>query len=150
MKAPEQCIKKNKITVYNYKKTMKSFFKKLFIIALELAVISGLLWFIIQKKEINSASEIVPAIQQTIQDFKQDNVQPKKENPLELSGPVEKTFSWEYAGKKYSLNQTLYASIYDYYKSQKKEYSYVGKLSDNWEEEYYAMFLKNNLSLAIL
>ena len=123
---------------------LKNFLKKFFIIALELAVVSGLLWFIIQKKQINSVSDVVPAIQQTIQDFKQNNIQLKEESPLELSGPVEKTFSWEYAGKKYSLNQTFYTSVYDYYKSQNKEYSYVGTLPDNWEEEYYAMFLKTN------
>ena len=100
---------------------LKNFLKKFFIIALELAVVSGLLWFIIQKKQINSVSDVVPAIQQTIQDFKQNNIQLKEESPLELSGPVEKTFSWEYAGKKYSLNQTFYTSVYDYYKSQNKE-----------------------------
>jgi len=126
----------------------KSFLKKFFIIALELAVISVLLWFIIQKKEINSVSDIVPAVRQTIQDFKQGGVQqiaqPKEEIPLALSGPVEKTFSWEYAGKKYSLNQTLYTSVYDYYKSQNKEYVYTGTLPDNWEKDYYAMFLKTN------
>jgi len=126
----------------------KNFLKKFFIIALELAVISGLLWFIIQKREIKSVDEIVPAIQQTIQDVKQEsvqeNVQSKEEIPLELSGPVEKTFSWEYAGKKYSLNQTLYTSVYNYYKSQNKEYVYSGTLPNNWEEEYYAMFLKTN------
>ena len=79
---------------------LKSFLKKFLIIALELTVISGLLWLIIQKKEINSASEIIPAIQRTIQDFKQENVQenlkPKAEIPLELSGPVKKIFNWEY------------------------------------------------------
>lgn len=127
---------------------LKSFFKKLFIIALELAVISGLLWFIIQKKEINSVSEIIPAIQQTIQGFEQENVQenlkPKAEIPLELSGPVKKIFNWEYKGKKYNLTQTLYKSAYDYYKSQNKEYIYSGALPENWEEEYYAMFLKTN------
>ena len=123
---------------------LKSFFKKLFIVALELAVISGLLWFIIQKKEINSASEIVPGIQRTIQNFRQENIQSKEEIPLELSEPAEKIFSWEYKGIKYNLTQTLYKSVYNYYQSQDKEYSYVGTLPDNWEEEYYAMFLKTN------
>lgn len=139
-------LDKNKIAAYQYKQMFKSFLKKLFIIALELAVISGLLWFIIQKKEINSESEIVPAIQQTIQDFKQDNVQPKEEISLELSEPTTKTFSWVYKGKKYSLDQTLYKSIYSYYQSQDKVYSYVGTLPENWQEEYYAMFLKTNVA----
>lgn len=124
----------------------KSFLKKLFIIAFELAIIAGLLWLIIQKKEINSASEIVPAIQQTIQDFKQDNIQPKEEIPLELSEPATKTFAWEYRGKKYNLSQTLYKSVYEYYRAQSKDYSYSGTLPDNWQEEYYAMFLKTNVA----
>lgn len=120
---------------------LKSFFKKFLIIALELAVISGLLWFIIQKKEIKSVEQVTSSIEQKIQDIRQEQ---KEEIPLKLSEPVTKTYTWEYKGVKYGFNQTLYKSVYDYYQSQNKEYTYVGTLSENWENDYYAMFLKTN------
>lgn len=118
---------------------LKTWLKKISIIVLELAVVAGLLWYISQKKGINNFAQIAPGIEQTVQSAKQKFV------PFpELSQPVVKKFAWEYKGKKYSLEKTLHQSVYDYYKSSPREYSYSGELPANWEEEYYAMFLKSD------
>lgn len=118
---------------------LKTWLKKISFIVLELAVVAGLLWFIAQKKGINNLAQIAPGIEQTVQNAKQKFI------PFpELSQSVVKKFQWEYKGKKYSLEKTLYQSVYDYYKSKPKEYSYLDELPANWEEEYYAMFLKSD------
>ncbi|HOX10613.1 MAG TPA: hypothetical protein P5323_03470 [Candidatus Moranbacteria bacterium] len=118
---------------------LKTWLKKISIIVLELAVVAGLLWFIAQKKGINNLAQIAPGIEQTVQNAKQKFI------PFpELSQSVVKKFQWEYKGKKYSLEKTLHQSVYDYYKSKPKEYSYSAELPANWEEEYYAMFLKSD------
>jgi len=62
----------------------------------------------------------------------------------ELQGPKELIFQWNYQKKPYELKFTLYKSVYDFYRSSPKEYSYTGNLPKNWEEEYYGMFLKQN------
>lgn len=118
---------------------LKMYLKKILIIVLELVIISGLLWYIAQKKGIKNFEQFVPALEKTIQETKQRAV------PFpELSQPVVKKFEWEYKGKKYSLEQTLYKSVYEYYKVQPKEYSYSQELPANWKEEYYKIFLEND------
>ncbi|HPN54379.1 MAG TPA: hypothetical protein PLB52_00440 [Candidatus Moranbacteria bacterium] len=118
---------------------LKNFLKKSIIVFVELAIVAGLLWYISEKKGIHNFAQIAPGIEQTVQNAKQKLI------PFpELSQPVIKKFEWEYKGKKYSLEKTLYKSVYEYYKSKPKEYSYLGELPTNWEEEYYAMFLKSD------
>ncbi|MCW1949267.1 MAG: hypothetical protein KIH89_002355, partial [Candidatus Shapirobacteria bacterium] len=57
-------------------------------------------------------------------------------------GPREMIYTWKYAGKSYTLNQTLYDSFYIFYTRQPKVFSYSGKeLPKNWEEKYFAQFL---------
>jgi hypothetical protein len=59
-----------------------------------------------------------------------------------LTGSKEVTYTWKYAGKSYTLTETLYESAYAFYTAQPKIYTYVGEqLPENWEEEYFAMFL---------
>lgn len=53
-------------------------------------------------------------------------------------------YQWEYQGRSYEISQTLYTSIYQFYKSQPKAYSYFDQLPENWEEEYYGMFVTEN------
>jgi len=118
---------------------LKIFLKKLSIVVLELAVIAGGLYYLAQKKSIHKFNQIIPAFEEMIQDSNQEKQQPFPS----LSQPVDKTFNWEYKGKKYSLDETLYQSAYDYYKSQPKQYSYAESLPANWEDEYYLMFLKS-------
>lgn len=55
-----------------------------------------------------------------------------------------KKYSWEYGGKKYSISQNLYSSIYDFYKAQPKSYTYFNELPEGWEEQYYGMFVIEN------
>ena len=113
---------------------LKTFLKKLFIVVLELAVIAGGIYYLAQKRGIHTLSQIMPAVEKEVQ---------SQEKPFPpLSQPTEKTFNWEYKGIKYNLNETLYQSTYDYYKSEPKQYSYEGNLPADWEKEYYSMFLK--------
>lgn len=56
-------------------------------------------------------------------------------------GETERTYRWNYGGKSYSVSQTLYSSIYEFYKAQPKTYTYFNELPENWEEEYYGMFI---------
>ncbi|KKW07431.1 MAG: hypothetical protein UY41_C0003G0004 [Candidatus Moranbacteria bacterium GW2011_GWE1_49_15] len=56
-------------------------------------------------------------------------------------GAVSKTYQWKYAGKNYAVSQTLYSSVYEFYRSQPKTYTYFNELPENWEEEYYGMFV---------
>ena len=62
----------------------------------------------------------------------------------EAENPVPVTYQWSYAGKNYSVSQTLYSSVYEFYKSQPKTYTYFNELPENWEEEYYGMFVAEN------
>lgn len=62
----------------------------------------------------------------------------------ELQDPREATFKWTYKKRPYELKLTLYKSVYDFYRSGPKEYSYTGDLPANWEEDYYSMFVQPN------
>lgn len=119
---------------------------------MELAIIAGLLSYVYQKKNFQSPSQIVPALEDFVSNVGTQIAEPEKKLP-ELQQPVLRTFNWEYKGVKYTLTETLYQSLYDYYKSQPKAFSYVGELKPNWENEYYGMFLnraQNDESIANL
>ena len=121
---------------------LKNWLKKIIIISLELLLISGALWYVAEKKGIKSANEIIPAIQnaalETAQNIEEKTIEPF---PAQVS-PIKRTYNWEYKGIKYKLEETLYKSSYEYYKSQPKTFSYNGELPADWEEDYYGMFLK--------
>lgn len=56
--------------------------------------------------------------------------------------PVRIAYQWEYNGRQYSIEETLFNSYYDFYSNLPKTYSYYeGELAQNWEEEYFNMFL---------
>ena len=116
---------------------MKTFFKKLFLVILELAILGGVLLLVAQKKGITNFGQIVPAVEKTI-GGKQDAPFPSP------SSPAEKKFVWQYKGQNYSLLMTMYQSVFDYYHALPKEYSYSGALPGDWENQYYGMFLKQN------
>lgn len=122
---------------------MLNWLKKIGIAIVELAVIAVLLLVVYQKKGFENPSQIIPAIENFAQKSAGDlkNSGAKSEFP-QLADPVKKTFNWEFKGAKYSLDETLYGSVYEFYKSQPKKFSYSGELKPNWEEEYYGMFLK--------
>jgi hypothetical protein len=118
-------------------KLMKIFFRKLFLVLLELAIIAGALWFVAQKKGITNINQIVPAVEKTVQGT--------KAVPFPApQGSAQKKFAWQYKGQNYSLSLTMYQSVYDYYSSLPKNYSYSGALPSDWENQYYGMFLKQN------
>ena len=121
---------------------LKNWLRKIAIITLELVIITGALWFIVQKKGIKTPEEIIPALQETISDTTKQ-FEKEKSFP-EITGQIQKNFNWEYGGVKYSLSENLHQSTYDYYKSLPKTFPYSGELPNNWQELYYAMFLKIN------
>ncbi len=116
---------------------MRILLKKLLIIFIELAVIAGVLWFIAEKRNIRSLSQIAPMLEQKMQ---QNILQPFPS----LESPISRTFSWTFKSVKYDLPITLYQSVFEYYQKQQKKYSYTGELPQNWEDDYYGMFLKTN------
>ena len=74
-----------------------------------------------------------------------DNLNSLKSDFPKLSNPKTITYNWEYKGDDYSISQTLYGSVYDYYKQQASSYSYYSdNLPENWQEEYYKMYLELN------
>ena len=121
---------------------LKSWLKKIGIVFIELAVIAGLLFVVYQKKNFQTPNQIVPALQELAGKTEQQltGKQPEKTLP-QLQQPVSKIFNWEYKGVKYALTEKLYQSVYEYYKSQPKAYSYAGELKPDWQDEYYGMFL---------
>lgn len=69
------------------------------------------------------------------------------------SGPRAQTFIWNHAGVRYTISLPLYDSAYTFYAKQPKTYQYYGDLKDNWEEDYYKVFLtpaKNDVTITEL
>ncbi|OGI31006.1 MAG: hypothetical protein A2271_05115 [Candidatus Moranbacteria bacterium RIFOXYA12_FULL_35_19] len=79
-------------------------------------------------------------------DHNQTPTLPKKivETPIKLENPKEIEFAWEYNKQQYKLSETFYGSLYSFYSGSPKIFSYQRELPENWEKDYYAMFLKNN------
>lgn len=124
---------------------LKNFLKKLSIITLELLLISGALWYIANKKGIESVGEIGSRIERLAKEVKNGSAQELEQIFPNPSEPVTQSYSWEYAGAKYSLDETLHKSVYQYYRGEPKTFSYNDDdLPTNWEEQYYGMFLKIN------
>lgn len=115
--------------------------KKIGIVLIELAVIASLLGFVYKQKGFENPNQLIPALQGLIEDSVGEEQQISKKKIPELLQPASRTFEWEYKGVKYSLDETLYQSLYEYYKSEPKIFSYTGELSQDWEDEYYGMFL---------
>lgn len=114
---------------------MAKWIKKIAIVLLELAIFAGAFGLLAGQKGVQKLSKILPEGLQ--------NITGESNQPLpELSDPLVRTFSWEYKNVTYSLPVTLYGSLNVYYAAQPKEYSYIGSLPENWEEQYYGQFLK--------
>ena len=98
--------------------------------------------FILQLAVIVS---IIGFVAYKIQERNSNGLQNQEEKTFpELSGPVTRTYSWEYDGKIYEISTELYKSSYLFYQNSQKSYAYFGDLPGNWQEEYYGMFLRNN------
>ena len=92
-----------------------------------LAILIGAFWF---RKKYISNNTTLPSLQKI------------QEQKVLLENPKEIEFQWQYNDKNYSIKKTFYGSLYDFYVNSPKTYTYQNELSDNWEKDYYAMFLK--------
>jgi hypothetical protein len=113
-------------------------FKKIFLAVFELVIVAGAVWYVYEKNGLKNIRDIVPIASKIVSENISQKPFPEKD------GQVERKFDWTYKKQKYSLSLELYQSIYEYYKSQPKQYSYSGELPSDWENQYYGMFLKNN------
>lgn len=124
-------------------------FRKLVVIFLKLAVLGTAIFALIAIKDdvfTKPFSEVEKVIRKNADgsNIPEEIIKTEQEiaNKIpEPIGEVDKTFQWKYRGKTYSFSQKLYSSIYDFYKSQPKTYTYFSELPPDWEEEYYGMFL---------
>jgi len=56
--------------------------------------------------------------------------------------PKDVTYQWRYNNTQYTIKETLYGSLYDFYRGSQKGYRYQGELPANWENDFYGMFLE--------
>ena len=112
--------------------------KKILAWLLQMVVLAAvlLLAFWIKTKYDNKLGQIAPSTQNaTVQDIQTKTVP--------LTNPKIVTFKWSYAGTPYTLSETFYGSLDDFYKNSPKTYQYQGALPSDWEKTYYAMFLQS-------
>lgn len=63
--------------------------------------------------------------------------------PITFENPQVRRYVWNYDGNDYSISVTLFATAYEYYRKQPKVYHYdPDNLPENWENDYFGMFLK--------
>lgn len=63
----------------------------------------------------------------------------------ELTAPKEITYIWDYNGNDYSISQTLYSSVYEYYREKPIYYTYYSNDEpDDWVKDYYSMYLSTD------
>lgn len=63
----------------------------------------------------------------------------------ELVEPKTITFKWNYNNNLYEVSEIFYKSVYKYYQTQPKTYTYYSdELPDDWVEDYYRMYLDIN------
>ncbi|HBR72083.1 MAG TPA: hypothetical protein DEA27_04780, partial [Candidatus Moranbacteria bacterium] len=113
---------------------------KVFLAVLKLAALAAVVFVglsfrsaDVKKLSFDFRNEVGNDFEQQISEIK-ENIQNKFP---ELQGIVQKKYQWDYNGKSYFVSQTLYDSVYNFYKSQPKTYTYFSELPANWEEEYY-------------
>ncbi|HRY82427.1 MAG TPA: hypothetical protein P5232_01825 [Candidatus Moranbacteria bacterium] len=81
-----------------------------------------------------------------VTDHNQNLVETQKEIAITLENPKKIKFEWQYNGKTYSIEETFYGSLFNFYSTSPKAYTYQGEQPANWEKDYYAMFLKRTKS----
>jgi len=112
--------------------TLKSFLKFLGLLVV-VAFLGWYIGFLAQVRDIQPLSKT----------SNQEASAPIRKFP-ELQDPKPVDFKWTYQHRPYELKMTLYKSVYDFYRSSPKDYTYYETLPPNWEEDYYGMFLKVN------
>ncbi|MEI7890637.1 MAG: transglutaminase-like domain-containing protein [bacterium] len=124
---------------------MVNLLRKIGIVLIELALIGGLLLYVYQKKNFENIGQMVTAIEQLATGSEASlTVKPQEAVFPVMENQVSRDFNWEYRGVKYSLKEKLFESVYKYYNLQPKAYFYEGEIKANWQDDYYAMFLKAN------
>lgn len=113
--------------------SLKKIFSILWKVALILAIVFSFVWFKTNKDLKTSWNQLVKKGQEAVIPEK---ILPAKQNPKNAD------FKWTYNKKNYALTETLYASIYDFYKKEPKTFTYEGELPKDWEEKYFGMFLQ--------
>jgi len=115
---------------------LKSFLKFLGLLVV-VAFLGWYIGFLSQVKEIGQ-------LKKTPGGSQSDEISAPIRKFPELQDPREVDFKWSYLKRPYELKLTLYKSVYDFYRSGPKEYTYYQNLPANWEEEYYGMFVQQN------
>ncbi len=109
-------------------KFLRGFFELLFL----LLIILAFFW-------VGGGKIIEDRLQEYLGNSKDQTEEKKLPDPV---NPKIITYEWEYAGKKYSIEETLFGSYFNFYTMLPKTYSYYeGEMPQNWEEEYFSMFL---------
>jgi len=101
------------------------------------AVIAALFWAFTQ----GTADNVKIGIQKAVNTAKNVPQLKSLDEIPSFENPRQSKFQWEYKDTTYEIETTLYESVYSFYKNSPKYYSYYGTIPDNWEEEYYQMFV---------
>lgn len=111
--------------------TLKSFFKFLGILVI-VAFLGWYIGFLTQVSDIQTLNKTNNQVSAPVRMFP------------ELQDPKTIDFKWEYQKRPFDLKLTLYKSVYDFYNTSSKDYTYYETLPPNWEEDYYGIFIKVN------
>jgi len=102
---------------------LKTIFKTIFIIG----IIAFFVWGIISDEPISTSIDT--------------NI--LERNFPALQEPKTVTFQWEYKNETYTITETLYETVFEYYNLAPKKYiCSEGYCPNGWEEDYVKMFLK--------
>lgn len=129
---PEDDTRRKSNLINNMNPTLKSFLKFLGLLAV-VAFLGWYIGFLSQVKDVTPLNKSGNESQSVaVRMFPQ------------LQDPKDLDFKWTYQHRPYELKLTLYKSVYDFYRSSPKDYTYYETLPPNWEEDYYGMFIKQN------
>jgi len=82
-------------------------------------------------------------IQKALDSHLKSGLQKITENQFpSLAQSKEVDYSWRYNDVLYNFQQNLYGSVWNFYNSQPKILESIGSLPENWEDEFYGLFLK--------
>ncbi len=122
-----------------------SFFKKMLRFLLFVIASAAIGWYIGFLSQVKEISPLKKTVNSNVNSEEPSGMasQPVRKFP-ELQDPKDLEYKWVYNGKEYIIKMTLYQSVYDFYRSSPKDYVYYGELPENWENDYYGMFIKHN------
>jgi hypothetical protein len=124
--------KQESINEQTMNSTLKSFLKFIGLLIV-VAVLGWYIGFLTQVGDIQTLNKT----------GNEETTAPIRKFP-ELQDPKTLDFNWTYQHRPYDIKLSLYKSVYDFYRSSPKDYTYYETLPPNWEEDYYGMFIKIN------